>query len=597
MTADKPKILRYAPTRREFLRDSTLVTVGIIAAACQPGTSTPTAGGGGKKGGEFHGAWPYDLPPKGHYNYFAPSGAILQNSFLYMDFHMPWLAMWRWGDAKWEYFLAESSKFNGNVFEVKLRPNIKWSDGKAFSSKDVVTTFQIGRAEGFTAWNYLDKVEAAGDLQVNFTFKTLTTLGERAILRGGYIRPDSLYADFAKRVTDLFAQGKAVGSDEIKAVRAEYANLRPEPVASGPYKIDKSSVTEAQMTLVRNTGGLFADKVNFDKIVIYNGETTQVTPLVIAGNVDYATHGFPVATEKGFTDAGLRILRAPAFSGPALVFQWNKAPAFQDKRVRQAVAYALNREDAARAAFNAPTQQKFMAGFVDELVPQYISDADQKKLNAYANDKTKADQLMQAAGYARGSDGIWAKDGKKIEYDLYFPSDFADWSPAADVVQKQLNAWGMKITPRGAQRSQQLPDVENGNFQLAIMGWSVAAPHPQAAFVQDLRTHNTVPAKGGYQFPMKQKTDAYGDIDFDQLITQTAEGNDLNKQKETITKFAIAFNELLPIIPLAERYGNNPVNEKRIAGWKPDGDPVYKNPFGVESFVTLLIFDGSLSAK
>jgi peptide/nickel transport system substrate-binding protein len=58
---------------------------------------------------------------------------------------------------------------------------------------------------------------------------------------------------------------------------------------------------------------------------------------------------------------------------------------------------------------------------------------------------------------------------------------------------------------------------------------------------------------------------------------------------------AIAFNELLPIIPLAERFGNNPLNEKaRVAGWKPDSDPVYKNAFGTDNFAVLMIMDGTL---
>ena len=38
---------------------------------------------------------------------------------------------------------------------------------------------------------------------------------------------------------------------------------------------------------------------------------------------------------------------------------------------------------------------------------------------------------MKDAGYAKGSDGIYAKGGKKLELELVFPSDFADWSSAA----------------------------------------------------------------------------------------------------------------------------------------------------------------------
>jgi len=586
------RTVRYNVNRRRFLRDSTLATLGLVAAACA-GVQLPGGIGAKKKGGEFHGAWPYDLPPKGHYNYFA-TGAVLSGG-VYTDLFIPSLAMWNWADGKWIYFLAESSKLTGNVFEVKLRPNLKWSDGAAFTAKDVVTTFTIGRMEGFGIWSYIEKVEAAGDLTVNFTYKTPSSLGERLILRIG-IRPDSQFGAVAAKAATQFAAGKTVASDEIKALRAELAALRPTtPPAIGPYKIDPASVNEAQLTFVRNTAGLFNDQVNFDKVVIYQGETAAVTPLVLAGDIDYATHGFPIATEKAFQDQGIRIMRAPAYSGPALVFQWEKAAAFQDKRLRQAIAHAVNREELAKITFNAASQQKFMAGIPDEIVPLWVDEASQKKLNPYAFDQKKASELMTAAGYAKGSDGIWAKGGQKLEFELYFPSDFADWSASADYLQKSLNTFGIKITPRGAIRSQQLPDVNEGKFQLALMGWAVGNPHPQGSYVQDLRTHNTTPAGGGYKYPLKQKTDVAGDVDLNALIDQMGVGFDTNAQKAVVAKMALAFNELLPVIPLAERFGNNPINEKaRVAGWKPDGDKVYKNSFGTDNFTVLMIMDGTL---
>jgi peptide/nickel transport system substrate-binding protein len=588
----KKSAVSYSVTRRRFLRDATLTSLGVVAAACTPGPSAGTSpsAGASTKGGEFHGAWPYDLPPKGHFNYFAASGIILQGA-IYIDLFMPPLATWMWNDAKWNYMLAESSSLSGNVFSVKLRPNIKWSDGSAFTSKDVVTTFTVGRMDSFTIWNYIDKVEADGDLGVKFTYKTPSSLGERNILRVS-MRPDSVYGAIAKKAADLYASGKTTSSPEVVALRAEKDNLRPDPISSGPYMIDKNSVTEAQLTMVRNPTGLFADKVNFDKIVVYQGETAQVTPLVLAGDVDYATHGFPLATDKAFVDAGIRVVRGPGYTGPAIFFHWEKAAPFQDKRLRQAVAMAINKDESAKVTYgDSAKPQKYMAGFSDNLVPQWLSAADLAKLNSYTYDVSKAAALMTAAGYAKGSDGIYAKDGKKLEFELYFPSDFADWSSAADHAQKQLNTFGIKIVPRGAIRSQQLPDVNGGNFQIAIMGWGIGNPHPQGSFIQDLRTHNTIAAAGGMKYPLKQ-----GNTDFDALIVKMGDGFDTNAQKAPVTEAALAFNDLLPVIPLWERYGNNPVNDKkRVKGWKADGDPVYKNPWSTDAFTTLMIMDGTLS--
>jgi peptide/nickel transport system substrate-binding protein len=122
------------------------------------------------------------------------------------------------------------------------------------------------------------------------------------------------------------------------------------------------------------------------------------------------------------------------------------------------------------------------------------------------------------------------------------------------------------------------------------MAWGIGNPHPQGSFIQALRTHNTIPAGGGMKYPLKQ-----GNTDFDALIIKMGDGFDTTAQKGPVTEAALAFNDLLPVIPLWERYGNNPVNDKkRVKGWKPDGDPVYKNPWSTDAFTTLMIMDGTL---
>lgn len=583
--------LRYRADRRRFLRDSALVSLGLVAAACAPGaTPAASAGGGGtaKKGGEFHAAWPWDLPPKGHYNYLS-AGTILSGSYL-VDFFLPSLGVYRWAEGKWDYWLAESHAQNGENFEVKLKQGIKWDDGKEFTSADVATTYWIGRAQGFGIWTYADKLETPDKYTVRFHINRASSLVARLVLRNG-IRPDSQFGTFAKQLQDLYGAGKTTTSDEVKAVAKQVADFRPDsPPSVGPYKIDKASVTAAQLTMLKNTGGLFADKVNFDKVVVYQGETDAVTPLVLAGDVDYATHGFPLATDRAFGDAKLRVVRGPLYTGPALVFHWTGAPEFQDKRLRQAVATAINKPESATITYGQSAKaQKFMTGISDNIVPLWVSTADQAKLKPYTYDVAAAAKLMTDAGFAKGGDGIYAKAGKPLAYELYFPSDFADWTSAANHAADALNKFGIKITLRGSIRSTQLADVNNGKFQIAMMGWGIGNPHPQSSFIQDLQTFNTLQAAGGMQYPLKQ-----GSTDFASLINAMGDGFDTEKQKPAVTEAALAFNDLLPIIPLWERYGNNPVNEtKRVAPWPADSDTVYKNGGG-DSFVSVMILNGTL---
>jgi peptide/nickel transport system substrate-binding protein len=181
-----------------------------------------------------------------------------------------------------------------------------------------------------------------------------------------------------------------------------------------------------------------------------------------------------------------------------------------------------------------------------------------------------------------------------MEFELSAPAEFADWSASAQHLAESLTKFGIKVDVRGVTFQQQLVDVNEGKFTLAYRNWGTGNPHPQFSYVQNLHTHNTVQPQGGMKYPLKQETSA-GPVDFDELIVASGEGLDVGPQKAAITKMALAFNELLPIIPLFERFGNNPVPEgKRVTGWLPPDDPIYRNSHGTDSFVILQLLDGTL---
>ena len=91
------------------------------------------------------------------------------------------------------------------------------------------------------------------------------------------------------------------------------------------------------------------------------------------------------------------------------------------------------------------------------------------------------------------------------------------------------------------------------------------------------------------------ETECCGDFDLEPLITDQTKGLDDEAQKAMVAKTAQAFNELLPVIPLWERYGNNPVMDQlHTCGWLPDDNVIYKNSPYADSFTVLMIMDGTL---
>jgi peptide/nickel transport system substrate-binding protein len=469
------------------------------------------------------------------------------------------------------------------------------------TSTSEVTTAWAVRALRNVIWRYIDKVEAADDRTVRFHMSKPSTVVERYVLKLRIVSTKQ-YGDLAKKVQDLFAAGKDMDSPEGTALLDEIKNFRPQQIlASGPFQFDYGSITNSQLTLVKNPNGVNADQVLFDRLVIYNGETPDVTPLVLAGDVDYATHGFPPATEKAFQQQGLRIIRPPVYSGPALLFNLDKLPEFRDKRARQALAYAIDRAQNGTVALgDSGKAVKYMAGFSDILVPDWIAQADLAKLNTYDHNPDRAAELLQQAGWRKNGDTWQTPEGKNAEYELLFPAEYADWSASAQNVADQLTRFGIKVAPRSVTYSQQPIEVDKGNFQLAIQAWgSTTNPHPHFAFVQDLFTHNIPIAANqggrGMGFELKQKTDILGEVDLEQLVVDAGLGLDAEMQKANVTKVALAFNELLPMIPLFERYGNNPVREGvRVQPWPPDNDPIYLNaPYG-DNFAVMMIWTGRL---
>ncbi|MGI8406645.1 MAG: hypothetical protein ACR2OE_18100, partial [Thermomicrobiales bacterium] len=95
-TGLKDQLLSRSFSRRRFAG----VSAGAFAAAMMGGSVLPSMGRvvmaqrGGK---EFHAAWPYDEPPKGHFNSFASTGNILQGpTTVYGDLIIEPLAMFYW---------------------------------------------------------------------------------------------------------------------------------------------------------------------------------------------------------------------------------------------------------------------------------------------------------------------------------------------------------------------------------------------------------------------------------------------------------------------------------------------------------------------
>jgi len=459
-----------------------------------------------------------------------------------------------------------------------------------------MTTFQLARVVGLSVWRYIDKVEAPDKTTVRFHFIKPSSVAPRFILKQ-FISANSVYKDWGAKATAL--ADKAADSAEIKALRQQFTDFHPQTLVSiGPVKLDPASITSSQLTLVKNPGGFNADIFPFENMVIYNGETPDVTPLVLSKDIDYATHGFPPATEKSFQDAGIRIIRPATVSGPAIYFNYTNKDLAKPE-VRQAMAYAVKRDENGTVSLgDSGKAVKYMTGFSDNMVPTWINQDAVSKLNTYDYDPAKAEELLTKAGYTKGGDGVWAGANGPLEFELTAPAEFADWSAAAENLANQLTDFGIKTTFRGVQFQQLNQDVQQGNFTITINGWGAGNPHPFFSYERGLLLLNAPLSPGpGMSLPFKQQVDGK-EVDLNALLDKIVEGTDETAQKPAVTELALDFNKLLPIVPLWERYGNNASLEGvRVDKFPADDDPIWKNPVYADNPVVVLLLQGKLKPK
>ncbi|MBA5776908.1 ABC transporter substrate-binding protein [Stappia sp. F7233] len=310
--------------------------------------------------------------------------------------------------------LAESWTISddGTVYTFKLHQGVTFHDGTAFDAEDVV--FSLDRARGADSVNaqkakfeVIDKVEAIDPSTVRITLKQPT-------------------GDF------LFTLG--IGDAVMVGPESADAN-KSDPVGTGPFKFSRW-VKGDRVDLERNSDywGTPAklDKATFKVI----GDSAAALAALMAGDVD----GFPIypAPENlpQFEADPRFAVVVGSTEGETILATNNAKKPFDDKRVRQAIAHAIDRKaiiDGAMFGYGTPIGSHFAPhhpAYVD-LVGTYPHDPEKAKaLLAEAGypDGFKATLKLPPPAYARRGGEILASDLKKVGIELeLIPLEWAQW--------------------------------------------------------------------------------------------------------------------------------------------------------------------------
>lgn len=300
-------------------------------------------------------------------------------------------------------WLAESlTNVDGSTWQVKLKQNVKFWDGSPLNAQAVIDSFKDSWDKLASADLFISKqtqITATGDYTL--TFKTPKPSGDFPHnLATWYFVIHKTGAN-GSILTGLYQPTKLVKDQELD-LTAWTGHW------SGPPPIKNITV---KLVPVANSRVLGLQAGDFNFLPALSPDVAQSLGSDIEKN--------PVT--------GTRI--------DTIVLNHARLP-FSDKAVRQATAFAIDRK-----VLNDVTLSG-QGGIATSLFPPK---AGIETIDAQSTSVDQARQILDAAGWKMGSDGIRAKDDKKLSFTLYSYAGRAELTPAAVSIQNQLKPLGYDI--------------------------------------------------------------------------------------------------------------------------------------------------------
>jgi peptide/nickel transport system substrate-binding protein len=349
--------------------------------------------------------------------------------------------------------LAESWDISpdGLVITFHLRKGVKWTDGIEFTADDVMFGYQtIINEKTPTAYqeDYL-QVKKAGVLD-KYTFRVT------------YEKP------FAPALTSwgnlvVLPKHLLEGKDITKV------DFGRKPVGLGPYKLSKW-ISGQYVTLDSNKD-YFEGRPYIDGYVyrFIPDPATMFLELKV-GEIDMmglTPTQYIKQTENDFFRKNFQKFRYPVFSYTYLGFNL-KYPLFQDKRVRQAIAYAIDKSEIVDVV---------LFGLGKPATGPYVPNTWPYNPNVerYDYNPEKARQLLKEAGWEdTDGDGILDKRGQPFEFTILTNMGNSLRMNTATIIQWRLAKIGIKVEIRVLEWSTFINEfIDKRRFQAVILGWSI----------------------------------------------------------------------------------------------------------------------------
>jgi peptide/nickel transport system substrate-binding protein len=340
------------------------------------------------------------------------------------------------------------------IVTMPLRQDVTWSDGQPFTADDVVFTWQLmmNPESGFdtSVEDKLKSVDRLDDYTVQFSYLSSSEAKaldpERYKDQGTDPVVDPLYMFGLYDAPAIYPRHRLreiVGDDprhSRQAAAVETSDFARNPVGTGPYVLSSwdpgnaLTFTSRGLALSQRLGQPVLDRVVFQIVPDKNASLAALTQ----NQVQVVAHDGLDASDAHVLDAlsGVHVNYTPGNAWEQMTFNLDN-PILADANIRQAIAFGVDRAGlndavmAGKAEVSASQVPSWSWAF-DSGIAQYDYSPDQ------------ANQLLDKDGWARGPDGIRARNGQRLS--LKYWSTPASFRPALmTMVKDELARIGIEV--------------------------------------------------------------------------------------------------------------------------------------------------------
>jgi peptide/nickel transport system substrate-binding protein len=480
----RPSAHRRVSARRARALLAAVTGIAMASAAVAAGAAAPAAASSSPSGSTLR------IQAQTSFSTFNPFTAYFSGDLEVIGAIYPTLTATNEQGLPVPYLATNwSTSANKLSWTFNLKSGLKWSDGKPLTAADAAWTLNLIMHNSVAA-------TANGALVANFasvTAPNATTL----VITTKQPAANMLYV-----VNTIPIVPEHIWAPEVSNLN-NFKNQTTPVVGYGPWKLT-GYVTNQYATLTANSS-FFMGAPKFHTLIIqYFSNSDAMVAALRSGQLDAVEYGLTATQFKSLKHVkGITVY--PQISATWTAIELNPGaqtrsgrhfgngnPALTDPRVRDAIEMALNKQELVSKVWDGlavPGQ-----GYLPPAYPQFMWNPPASQALTY--DPAKANQLLNAAGYKMGPNGIRIDPNthKPLNLRLGIHSDEAADAAMAPYIVEWLKAIGIQVTIDSLSFNQLNADLPKGDWDMLSDTWSTG---PDPTYLLSIQTCGDLPLNNG----------------------------------------------------------------------------------------------------